>query len=569
MAFDGLYLTAIAKELKDTLLYSRADKVHQPEKDEIILTFRSREGTHRVLMTSTAEHARVHLTGQTKANPKEAPLFIMVLRKYVQGGRLVDITQPHGDRILKFTFESTDEMGFHSNYTLICEMMGRHSNIVLVRERDSRIMETIKHVGADVNTYRLLLPGAEYLFPPPQDRLNPTGFTDQDLEEKLSAEVSENDFARIFSGISRLTSQMLHKLYLNQSDQGLTSAERIRAVLAEAQSADTFFVLLKDDMPKDISLVLPPDEDLEAYDEVEEFSSPSLALEFFIGQKDKSNRVRERSQDILRIVSANIDRVQRKIQVLKDVLDQALLKDDYRIRGELLKANIHQLRDGQSKVMVVNYYAEDQAMVEIELDEHKSITENMQKYFSQYNKLKRSEENAKEQLLLAEEELNYLSSVADSVQRSEDPSDISDIRQELVVAGYIRFKSGKKKKESPSKPMRFRSTEGVTIYVGKNNNQNDYLTTKLADPGDTWLHTKNFPGSHVIIRGQAFSDETLLEAANLAAWYSKAQAGSKVPVDYTLVRHVKKPGGSKPGMVIYTTHKTILVDPGMPRLERF
>lgn len=570
MAFDGLFLSAITKELNTQLLNTRADKVQQPEKDEIILTFRSREGTNRLLLTSSADSARVHLTDGIKQNPKEAPLFTMVLRKYIQGGKLIGISQPHGDRILKLTFSSTDEMGFHSNYLLISEMMGRHSNILLVRERDMKIMESVKHVGADVNSYRILMPGAEYILPPPQDRLNPIAYEDSDLAGKLIGPLTENDLAKYFSGISRLTSQVLFKIYegiLLQNPEDPIRA--IRLTLEEAFNTDTYFVFLKKDDPKDISLVLPPEDALEQYDEIEEFTSPSLALEFFIGEKDKSHRVRERAHDILRIVSANTDRVERKIKILEDVLAEAQTKDEYRIRGELLKASLYSIPQGQSSVELINYYDEEQKPIVIELDEHKSVTDNMQSYFQKYNKFKRSEENAKEQLLLAEDELNYLNSVADSVMRSEDPSDIAEIRQELIVAGYVRFKSGKKKKESPSKPMRFKSTEGFTIYVGKNNNQNDYLTTKLADDHDTWLHTKNYPGSHVIIKGTGFSDETLLEAANLAAWYSKAQAGTKVPVDYTLVRYVKKPNGSKPGMVIYTTNKTIYIDPGAPRLERF
>ena len=570
MAFDGLFLSAITKELNNQILNTRADKVHQPEKDEVILSFRGREGTSKLLLTSSADNARAHLTEESKQNPKEAPLFTMVMRKYIQGGRLIDISQPNGDRILKLTFAATDEFGFHSNYLLISEMMGRHSNILLVRERDMKIMESIKHIGADVNTYRLLLPGAEYILPPPQDKLDPAAYEDADLAEKLSGTFDENDFAKYFSGISRMTSQVLYKIYQRILEtQGVESIQGIRLALTEAFESDTFFVFLKNDRPMDISLVLPPDEALEQYDEIEEFSTPSLALEFFIGAKDKSNRVRERSQDILRVVSVNIDRVERKIKILEEVLTEAATKDDYRLRGELLKANLYALKDGQALVELVNYYDEDQKTIEVKLDEHKTITENMQIYFGKYNKFKRSEENAKEQLLLAQEELDYLNSVADSVMRSEDPSDIAEIRQELIVAGYIRFKSTKKKKESPSKPMRFKSTEGVTIYVGKNNNQNDYLTTKFADKTDTWLHTKNYPGSHVIIKGQTFSEETLLEAANLAAWYSKAQAGTKVPVDYTLVRYVKKPSGSKPGMVIYTTNKTIYMDPDAPRLERF
>lgn len=569
MAFDGLYLTAITRELNDSILNTRLDKIHQPEKNELSLVFRTRGGLIRVLLTSSADHARVHLTEETKTNPKEAPLFIMVLRKYIQGGRLIRIQQPHGDRILVFHFEASDDLGFYSEYLLITEMMGRHSNIILVRQRDMKIMESIKHVGADVNTYRTLLPGAEYKIPPAQDRLDPSSYEDSALIEKLELPFEENDFARYFSGISKQTSKNLYKVYnTHRAAAEDAPVPSIRRTLEEAFSTDTFFVFIKNDVPADLSLVLPPEDQMEEFDEIEEFSSPSVALDYYIGERDKTHRVRERSHDILRVIQANLDRVERKIGILENVLVDAEKKDEYLRKGELLKANLYQLKDGQKKVTVTDYYDVRQGQIEIYLDENKTITENMQNFFNRYNKLKRSEENAREQLLLAHDELSYLNSVADSVMRSENPSDIAEIRQELVVAGYLRFKSGKKKKESPSKPMSFQSTEGFTIYVGKNNNQNDYLTTKLASPSDTWLHTKNYPGSHVIIRGSGFGTETLLEAANLAAWYSKAQAGSKVPVDYTEVRHVKKPKGAKPGMVIYTTNRTIHVDPGMPRLTR-
>lgn len=569
MAFDGLFLQSITRELKGSILNARADKVHQPEKDEIIVNLRGREGNHRLLLTSTADHARVHLSKETKQNPNQPPLFTMVLRKYLQGGRLIKIQQPQGDRILIITFEVSDEMGFNSNYNLISEMMGRHSNILLVRERDQKIMECIKHVGADMNTYRLLLPGAEYIPPPAQDKLNPLDFSDQELEERLAHDFTANDFSKLFSGISRMTSQLLYSLYQEHIDKGSQSAPAIRSVLEKALESDTYYIFIKNNTPKDISLLLPTKELLADFDEIQEFSSPSEALEFFFAAKDRSNRVRQRSQDILKIIDANVDRVERKIEILEEVLAEATLKDDFLAKGELIKANLYALTDGIDQARVINFYDENQAEVDIELDPNKSITANMQGYFNHYNKLKRSEGKAKEQLLLAKDELSYLNSVADSVMRSEDPSDIADIRQELIVAGYIRFKSSRKKRESPSKPMRFKSTEGFTIYVGKNNNQNDFLTTKLANPYDTWLHTKDYPGSHVIIKGTGFSDETLLEAANLAAWHSKAQTGSKVPVDYTLVRHVKKPSGAKPGMVIYVANKTVYVDPGLPRLERF
>ncbi|PKK39216.1 Fibronectin/fibrinogen-binding protein [Clostridiaceae bacterium JG1575] len=569
MAFDGLYLQALTKELQETLQQSRLDKVQQPEKNELILTFRRFRETHRVLLTSSSETARVHLSDQIKENPKEAPLFTMVLRKYLQGGKLLRVQQMHGDRIVFFTFLSSDELGFESTYHLIIEMMGRHSNILLVRERDMRIMECIKHVGHDQNTYRLLLPGATYVAPPPQKKSDPLALPKDWICPKPWEDLKAEDFSRFFMGISRKSAESLYPLYEQKRAMGKTPQQALFTLLDELAQAQKFYVVRQGEEPIDLLCFCPPAlEELQAQDAVRIFDSPSQALVFFIGERDRMQRVRERAQDILRILSVNLERVEKKQVILQNVLEEAKDKESYRLKGELLKAHLYSIKQGAREVVVTNYFSEAQEEVALTLDPHRTPAENMQLAFKQYNKLKRSEEFAKEQLLLAQEELSYLQSVADSVLRSEDPSDLAEIRKELVVAGYLRAPSGKRKKESPSKPMHFRSTEGFDLYVGKNNNQNDALTLRLADGRDTWLHTKNYPGSHVIIKGEGFSMETLLEAANLAAWYSKAQCGSKVPVDYTLVRHVKKPHGAKPGMVIYSANKTLLVDPDRPRLDR-
>lgn len=567
MAFDGLYLSKIVQELNETILGFRADKIHQPEKDEIIMSFRGRDGVKKLLLTSSADHARVHLTKESKQNPKTAPLFTMVLRKYIQSSRLMEICQPHGDRIIEFTFESTDEMGFHSNYLLIAELMGRHSNIILVRQRDMKIMECIKHVGADQNSYRILLPGATYISPPSQDKLNPWDFTAQDVIESLSGQdPAKVNPASLFSGLSKHTGLLL-KSYLEDSDLETKEdyGNAMKSLFNGIRQTPQATVYYEDRHPKDLTLIaFKEEEGLEK----KVFASPSEALETYLGQKDLVHRVRERSQDILKILNANLDRLRRKITILEDVLEKSEKKESLVQYGELLKANLFQLPNQAKEVTVVDYYDEAQPEIKIQLDENKTVSENMQNFFHRYAKLKRSEANAKEQLVLAREEEDYLTSVADSVMRSEEPSDIEEIRQELIHAGYIRFRRNKSKKEAPSKPMVFRSSQGLPIYVGKNNNQNDQLTMKFADKQDTWLHTKGYPGSHVIIHSKEVDEETLLEAANLAAWFSKAQAGTKVPVDYTLVKNVKKPNGSKPGMVIYSTNQTIFVDPDQPRLER-
>lgn len=573
MALDGFYISEIVKELKEALSETRCEKIHQPEKDEIILTFKNRKGSYRVLMTSSSESARIHLTDTVKTNPVQAPLFTMVLRKYLQSAKLKDISQYKGDRIVIFTFEAADELGFNSEYSLITEMMGKHSNIILVRNRDNRIIDCIKHVSSDVNTYRLLLPGAEYISPPSQNKTDPS---DHEAVMNLGiseSEIDEKFFMKRFTGISKQTSETLFRNLKKENtyNPDITLNEKVLDVLMKASDNRKYYVTDKKGIPSDLSMFIPSENetDHDADLEIKEFSSPSEALEYYLSRREIQIRTKERSSEILRIISNNTERVEKKINILLDVLKEAEEKDRFRNYGELIKANLYSINEGAVKAKVFDYFNEPYQETEIDLDPHKTPSENMQMYFRRYNKLKRSEESAKEQLSIANEELSYLNSVSESVMKSEDPADIADIRNELALAGYIRLRASKsKKKENPSKPMQFLSTEGIQIFVGKNNNQNDYLTTRFASPDDTWLHTKGYPGSHVIIKAKTFSDETLLEAANLAAYYSKAAEGTKVPVDYTLVRYVKKPNGSKPGMVTYSTNRTVYVDPDTPRISR-
>lgn len=594
MAFDGLYLSSITKELKEKLKDSRVEKIHQPEKDEIVLAFKGKNGAYKVLLTSASDSARVHITNIQKQNPLTAPLFTMVLRKHLQSGKLLNIEQINGDRILNFYFSSTDEMGFDSEYTLSIEMMGRHSNIILIRNRDNKIMECIKHIGMDQNSYRLLLPGAEYKLPPVQNKLIPEKVTLSDLKNIEEFDYTEDIFTKLFVGISKKTSKILFNYLENllKENKSFTKEDGILKTINDSLSSKTFFNFIENNTPIEISTlniekiqdnqVNQDNQDTEnivnakntnkningiSYDEIKEYDSASICLEEYIHAKDKVNRVKERLIDIIKILNNNIDRINKKINILEKSIDESLERESVRLKGELLQANLYQLKDGLKEVELQNYY-DDNKLIKVTLDPHKSISQNMQNYFKKYNKLKRSGEMAKEQLELAKQELEYLNSVSDSVLKSETPDDIQEIKQELVIAGYLRYKSNKKKKESPSKPMKFKSSEGITIFVGKNNWQNDFLTTKMADNNDTWLHTKGYPGSHVIIRSKEFNDQTLFEAANLAAYYSKASTGTKVPVDYTLIKYVKKPNGSKPGMVIYTTNKTIYVDPELPRVER-
>lgn len=555
MALDGIYFSNVVREISTGLEGSRVDKVNQPESDVIILTFRGRSGNRKLLITSNSSFSRLHFTEIQRQNPLQAPLFLMVLRKHLQGAFFEGIRQLDGDRLVNLTFSGKDEMGFDQKFILSVEMMGRHSNIILIRERDMKIIECIKHVSADRNTYRVLLPGKAYIPPPPSNKLDPLSYTDEELLLAGDPDNLDPDFfSRIFSGVSRRTSNLIYEVY-----DGTDPLAFIRGIVESTGKGTSFYIMREDGEYKDV-VSYPFKGDLVPYD------SASKALEDFVSERDQKDRMRGKSADMQKMIHTNIERVLKKINILDESIRESMDKNEDRLKGELLTSNIHSLKDGMSEATLLNYYDGTEAV--IRLNEHKTISQNIQHYYHRYNKKKRAEEMAASQKLLAEEELSYLNSIMLSLQNSENQREVDDIRQELMVAGYLRFRKVPAGKEKPSKPFHFKSTEGIDIYVGKNNTQNDFLTVKFAGKNDTWLHTKDIPGSHVIIKAENFSEETLLEAANLAAWYSKAGTSSKVPVDYTKVKNVKKPNGAKPGMVTYSTNKTLYVDPEPTRLDR-
>ena len=561
MAYDGIFLYSVVMELNKKILGLKIDKVNQPEKDEIILTFR---GNKKLVLSASANYPRAHLTTISKSNPQQPPNFCMLLRKYLIGAKLLKIQQISIDRILIFDFESTDDLGFNSVYSLICEIMGRHSNITLVRKRDNKIMDSIKHITPDINSYRVLLPGLEYVYPPSSLKLDPSNFSESHLKELLSQnDFDENFCSNSFTGISKPTSKSIY-IKLKESKN---LSEDLVMFLNDIFLGEKFnFVLYKaSSLLKDF-YCFP----LEAFANMEAFtfSSSSELLDEYYSKKDKQDRINNRTFDLQKLVHTHLDRTSKKIIILTNTLSQCEEKDNFRIMGELITANIYLLKPGMKTIDLENYYSENQEVISIPLDENKTPSENIQLYFSKYNKLKKTEVAAKEQLRNAKEELDYLNSVLNSINTLEHYSEIEDIRRELMESGYIANKKTSKIKPKPSKPMHFLSSNGIDIYVGKNNLQNDYLTLKFADRTDIWLHAKDLPGSHVIIKNKYPDENTLLEAATLAAYYSKAHNSSKVPIDYTEVRNVKKPSHSKPGMVIYYTNKTIYVDSSELSIKR-
>jgi predicted ribosome quality control (RQC) complex YloA/Tae2 family protein len=569
MALDGIFLHSIVSELKDSIVNAKVDKVNQPEKDELIITIRGMGFTKKLLISASSTYPRIHFTTVGKHNPIQAPMYCMVLRKYLTNSRIIDVRQVSTDRVVVMDFESQDELGFNSVYSLVIEIMGRHSNITLVRKRDNIIMDSIKHITPDINTYRSLYPGIEYISAPNSEKLNPLELDMDRFKAYVSEEhisLDDNLFSSIFTGIGKtLSKEMVVRLRnCNNSRESCSSEELFNfsagffralkenkfhfAAYADSASLKEFYC---------IKLLT-----LEKYREIP-FSSASELLENFYLEKDKIDRLNNKSSDLQKLLNNNLDRCLKKAEILNKTLEECSSKDKFKVFGELLTANIYSLKKGDKEAIVLNYYSEEEEYLNIRLDEMKTPSENIQYYFKRYNKYKKSEEAASEQLRHNDDEIEYLQSVLTNIRNCETYEEIEEIRNELVTTGYIKFKKEyKSNKQKASKPLHFISSDGLDIYVGKNNLQNDYLTLKFADKHDLWLHTKNIPGSHVIVKNTgAIPDRTLEEAAILAAYYSKAKDSSKVPVDYTEVRNVKKPAGSKPGMVIYYTNKTAYVTP--------
>ena len=567
MALDGIFLNSLLNNLKETLIEAKIDKINQPEKDEIILTFRRDRKNIKLLISSCASFPRLHFTTTQKENPIKAPMFLMVLRKYLIGGRIISIEQLNSDRVVIFTIESSDELGFDSVYSLIVEIMGRHSNITLVRNRDNKVMESIKHITPDINSYRILYPGVTYVYPPASKKLNTFKLEEESFQNYIlenSIEFNENFFSNLLTGVSKPLSKELYYNMVNKNISFDNVFSYIQDFISNFDKNCVFCIYKNENgIYKDfycLKLTNNP-----SYKYSIDFDSPSEMLDDFFSTKDKQERLINRSTDLQKLIHTNIERCLKKSKILNDNLKESSKKESVKIKGDLLTSYIYLIKDDMDFIEVENFYSENCEKIKIQLEKGKTPSYNIQKYYKRYNKLKVSEEWAISQLEKNEEELNYLNSVMTNILNVESYDDIEQIKTELKETGYVKFRKSKndtkKSKTKEGKPHHFISSTGMDIYVGKNNLQNDYLSLKFAHRNDMWLHTKEIPGSHVIIKGENIDDETLREAAIIAAFYSKGKESSKVPVDYTMVRNLKKPNGSKPGMVIYSTNKTYYAEP--------
>ena len=577
MALDGLVVHSLADELHNKLVGGKVDRIHQPENDELVLYVRNNKENFKLVLSSSASNPRVYLANNyKKENPIKAPMFCMLFRKYIQGGIITNICQVNFERIIKITVESFDELKEKTAKDIYIEIMGRHSNIILTQH--DKIIDSIKRIPPSVSRVRQLLPNMTYELPPAQDKINPIKGVSLKSFINTLREFDGPLYKGIFSKFLGISTPIAKEIcYRANLDSNIKAEEMSRDELAKLYRifSDLFTKIKNNDYAPCIVVD-------EKVDKVIDFScidltylndnkfirndSISQVIEDYYKTKDFKDRVHQRTSDLRKSISIKLDRLYHKQEKIKKELIEADNADSYKIKGELLTAYIYMIEKGMESIEVDNFYDENYAKVTINLNKNLTPSENAQKYFKKYNKLKTAKKELTSQLIICNDEIEYLENILLGIENCENLEELADIKDELIRLGYAKapYKyRAKKDIDLTTKPNQFISSDGFTILVGKNNKQNDYLTLRIADPEDIWMHTKNIPGSHVIIKcaGKDVPDETLYEAAMLAAYYSKGRMSSQVPVDYTMKKHVKKPSGSKPGMVIYETNSTIYVTP--------
>ena len=577
MPLDAIFLSALTAELNESLPGARIDQVQQPERDSVLLQVRSQSaGNRKLLLSASSNHPRIHYTEAKYENPAQPPMFCMLQRKHLAGGRVVSLRQLPLERAVELCVESADELGELSEKRLILELMGRNSNLILTGP-DGRIIDCLRRVDFEMSEKRQVLPGLYYREPPAQGKLDFRTETVDSLYEALGAADRPQTLDRWlmdrYAGISPLIARELAFLCTGRTDPELPETDR--AALAAALSRELRGLtagfsptrLLLNGERKDFSF--RPIRQYEGYMTQDGFPSFSALLDDFYTGRALAERMRTRTQTLHKTLTNQLARVRRKLANQEQELEATHDRERLRRLGDIITANLYQIQRGQARLTAVDFYDPDMKQIEIPLNVTLSPQQNAAKYYKDYNKAKHAEKFLTEQIALGRTEEEYLSSVLDALSRAETERDISDIRAELTEGGYLRQTDRKKQmKVPPSKPMEFRSSDGFQILVGRNNRQNDLLTGKLAYKTDLWLHVQKAHGSHVIIAcaGAQVPDRTVTEAAELAAWFSQARQGHNVPVDLCPVRQVKKPAGAKPGMVVYENYRTVYVNPCEPRL---
>ena len=574
MPLDALCLSGVVAELKPILTGAKIDKVHQPGRDEIILALRLGRGNGRLLLSASPNHPRLQMTELSRENPDAPPMFCMLLRKHLMGGRILSVEQPHLERIVELRLEVLDELGDRKERRLILEAMGRRANLVLVDDQ-GRIVDCLRRVDGDMSAQRQLLPGLFYRLPPAMDKADPTALDGAEWLRQVEQAPGESRVDHwlldTFGGWSPLVCREIAFRAGGRVDvtfdelgpQGRVRVAEAAEMLLNSVKENGFTptVISIEKRPKDFTFF--PAEQYEEAGECAAYPTFSALMDRFYEQRENQERIRQKGQDLIRSVTNARDRTARKIANQQRELDATQDRERLRQFGDIITSNLHTMERGMATLRALDFYDPEGAEVDIKLDPLLTPQQNAAKYYKEYNKAKTAEEMLTIQLEKGRRELDYLNSVLENITLAEGERDLQEIRQELADTGYLRRQTkGKDKGRRLSpKPMEFRSTAGLRISVGKNNVQNDLLTCKQAFKSDIWFHTQKIHGSHVILwTGGAQPDlQSLNEAACLAAWFSQGRESGKVPVDYTPVKYVKKPAGARPGMVVYTTYETAWV----------
>ncbi len=574
MAFDGIIIANLVKELNQTVLNARIYKIAQPEKDALLFTLKGASGQKRLFLSASASLPLIYLTDTNKPSPMTAPNFCMLLRKHIANGRIVKIWQPDMERIIHFEIEHLDDLGDLKKKTLTVEIMGKHSNLIFTDDK-GMVIDSIKHVSAQVSSVREVLPGRTY-FIPAQGKQNPL-LSDEAQFRALVLQKPETAAKAIYTAYTGISPCIANEICYRAG----IDADAPTASLGEEEQAHLFqhFAWMMQDIKQGVfapNIVYKDAHPMEfasvklsqyAHLECEESESVSQVLEHFYAARDTYTRIRQKSADLRKIVSTALERSQKKYQLQAKQLKDTQKRDKYKVYGELLTTYGYNVPEGAKSMEALNYYTNEP--VTIPLDPQLSPMENAKKYFEKYSKLKRTYEALSELTVETKAQMEHLESIAASLHIALKEDDLVQIRQELVEYGYIRRKGHEKKQKIKSQPFHYRSSDGFDIYIGKNNYQNEELTFKLANGGDWWFHAKKMPGSHVVVKteGKELPDRTFEEAAMLAGYYSQGRDAQKLEIDYLQRKNVKKPNGSAPGFVVYYTNYSMAIKPDISGIE--
>ena len=579
MAFDGITIAAMVKELNTSLKGGRINKIAQPESDELLITVRGQDGQKRLLLSASPSLPLLYFTSKNRISPLTAPNFCMLLRKHIGSARITDITQPGMERVVQFHLEHLNELGDVCHKILIMELMGKHSNLIFCDDK-GMILDSIKHVSSNMSSVREVLPGREYFIPKTQDKLDPLTIT----EEEFIADICPKPLPAakaIYSSLTGISPVMAQEVCFrasidgNDSMQSLNEAARTHLYHTFARIMDqvkegsfTPNIIFRGDEPVEYG-VLDFQQYGPEYHSVS-FDSVSQMLETYYASRDLITRIRQKSADLRRIVQTALERNRKKLMLQQKQMKDTEKKDKYKIYGELINTYGYGLEEGVKSFKALNYYTNEE--ITIPLDPQLTPQENSKKYFDRYQKLKRTQEALEEEIKETTEEIQHLESISNALDIAREESDLSQIKEELTEFGYIKKHYTSKKgakMQTKSKPFHYISSDGYDIYVGKNNYQNDELTFKFASGNDWWFHAKKMPGSHVVVKTKdgTLPDRTFEEAGSLAAYYSQGRTAPKVEIDYLQKKNVKKPAGAKPGFVVYYTNYSLMAVPDISSLS--